>query len=271
MPSFRFYKMNPGGNTTVFILDPVAPSLRAPIARQLLQTSHLHAEQVGFLRLDTDPVRLDMMGGEFCGNACRAVGAVMVREKTGLERKNDMLCSRIAVSGVDELLNICVKQDTSFCRTQMPLLEAPDITRPAPGLSLVRLPGITHLCLDEKLYPFPKEYVQAVIDWRRQLRLNELAVGCIWYRSENLSIQPVVWVQETNSTCYESACGSGSLAVALTLTPEDKKKSDFQILQPSGARIGVELDTTARKAWIYGTVEYIAKGEVFVHLTPADD
>lgn len=266
MSGFHFYKMNPGGNTTLFILDPVSPALRAPIARQLLRADHLQAEQVGFLRLDTNPVHLDMMGGEFCGNACRAAVAVMAREGTGLQQEKNILRGQIAVSGVRGQLEVYMEKAGGVCWAQMPLSSGPNVSRPGPGLHLVRLPGITHLCLDEALHPFPDDYVQAALDWRRQLDLQDLAVGCIWYRFDKLSIKPVVWVQGTNSTYYESACGSGSLALALGTGCEN----GCLVLQPSGARIGVKLERATGKAWIYGQVAPIARGEVFVDLPRAD-
>jgi len=47
-----------------------------------MDTLHLGAEQVGFIiHLDLQP-RLEMMGGEFCGNASRALAVVLAYEKT---------------------------------------------------------------------------------------------------------------------------------------------------------------------------------------------
>ena len=86
MRRLRFYKISPGGNATILILDPVAPEDRAPLARLLLDTNHIHAEQVGYLNLEARPVRLDMMGGEFCGNACPSSRASGVRSRGAVSR-----------------------------------------------------------------------------------------------------------------------------------------------------------------------------------------
>ena len=56
---------DPSGNTTAFVLSPVDPARYGPVARAVMQA--LDAEQVAFVHHG----RMDMMGGEFCGNASR--------------------------------------------------------------------------------------------------------------------------------------------------------------------------------------------------------
>ena len=65
-------RADPAGNITLLVLTPVSPALRPAAARELLRRHG--AEQAGFLvppRLGGD-CRLEMMGGEFCGNAAMA-------------------------------------------------------------------------------------------------------------------------------------------------------------------------------------------------------
>ncbi len=267
MRRLRFYKISPGGNATILILDPVAPEDRAPLARLLLDTNHIHAEQVGYLNLEARPVRLDMMGGEFCGNACRAAAAVMHREGRGLIAEEGECRGLLSVSGVERPLAVRVLPGGSEldCRVEMPMPANDAVTGVAPGIGLVRLPGIAHLCLDEVAHPFPADHGLVAAELRRRFGLtNEEAVGCIWHREERggQAIRPVVWVRSTDSTCFETGCGSGSLALALWLGGRQNFPTVLRVLQPSGAEIGV-CWSPGEAAWIIGPVNVIARGETW--------
>jgi diaminopimelate epimerase len=113
----RFAKMNPTGNTTLFILDPVPVSEQAKVALALMDPSVLGGEQVGFVSLSTGggppgaglvpggpgpgvAALLRMMGGEFCGNAVRALGAYLAYKRSpGLSWAGDVARGLIQVSG----------------------------------------------------------------------------------------------------------------------------------------------------------------------------
>lgn len=265
MRTLRFYKAVPGGNPTILVLDPVEPRERAGLSGILMGAGHLQAEQVGFLDLAARPVRLDMMGGEFCGNACRAAAAVMAREGAGLAPSRGDLCGELSVSGAGRPVRLRVCGDSGDCWAEMPMPSAPGegVSEFGPGVGLVRLPGIAHLCLDEELHPFPGDFERAAADLRSRHGLDGEAVGCIWYRTcPSCAIKPVVWVRSTSSTFYETGCGSGSLAVALWLGRGQNFPTELQVLQPSGLPIGVSIE--AGSAWIHGPVSLVARGEAFV-------
>lgn len=272
MKTLRFYKVSPGGNSTILVLDPVPNADRGKVAQILMSTHHLQGEQVGFLDLEADPVRLDMMGGEFCGNACRASAAVMVQEKIGLREQEGLLQGKISVSGAQYPLHLKVDMIP-----KMPVywLEMPvqgqnlthGVRELEPGLGLVSLPGIDHFCLYEQIHPFPVNYIEQVQNLRQRYGLQGPAVGCIWYQTTPAyCIKPVVWVRETASTHFETGCGSGSLALALWLGYGQKFPLELEILQPSGSSISVLLSKqkATYNAWIYGPVSIIAKGEVYL-------
>lgn len=267
MRSLRFFKLSPGGNSTILILDPVPAEDRATMARKLMGIHHLQAEQVGYLNLDVRPVRLDMMGGEFCGNACRAAAAVMAHENVGLREEDGELRAEISVSGVDELLQVRVVPGPHGKEywSRMPLPRSSETAvEPAPGVGLVALPGIAHLCLDQTVHPFPADWSAGAARLRRKYGLDQEAVGCIWY--EGCAITPVVWVRSTDSTHLETGCGSGSLALALWLGKGKDLPLRLRVRQPSGEDIGVlvERHETGLAAWIHGPVTVVARGETYV-------
>jgi len=250
------------------------PSLeRAAVSRRLMDPEHLQAEQVGFLDLRAWPVRLDMMGGEFCGNACRAAAAVMAMEGIGLAGDGGVLAGELSVSGAVRAVRERAEPGTGVCWAEMPLPRSdhargvPAAHDCGPGLGKVRLPGITHLCVDESLHPFPADCADEAARLRQRFELDAEAVGCIWYRTHPIpAIRPVVWVRGTDTTHLETGCGSGSLALALWLGRGQNFPLVQDILQPSGVPIGVrvEVETAEITAWIHGPVSLVATGRVNV-------
>ena len=71
-----FQLADPAGNVTLLVTTPVPREDYATLAARLLSIPELHAEQVGFLAPPQGEgvIRLEMMGGEFCGNALRCAG-----------------------------------------------------------------------------------------------------------------------------------------------------------------------------------------------------
>ncbi len=70
----RMLRADPAGNLTGFVLSPVAGEGRAALAARLMARD-ASLEQVAFVdeaSLTGPLARMDMMGGEFCGNAARA-------------------------------------------------------------------------------------------------------------------------------------------------------------------------------------------------------
>ncbi|NLG78683.1 MAG: hypothetical protein GX492_02495 [Firmicutes bacterium] len=125
----RFVKMNPTGNTTIFVLDPVPVPEQARIALALMDPSVLGGEQVGFVSLSSEgeppragPARggpgpeiaasLRMMGGEFCGNAARSLGAYLAyKHHPGLSWEGDVARGFIRVSGARAPIELKARLD----------------------------------------------------------------------------------------------------------------------------------------------------------------
>ena len=136
-------RADPAGNITIFVLDPVAKEQRAEIANKLMAIKEFEAEQVGFLTEPVNPecsCRLEMMGGEFCGNASRALGLYLA-QKSGKSGK--ML---IEVSGSENAIEVTADIEKGEATAQMPL---PKKIEPFifSGIECTRvdLEGISHL------------------------------------------------------------------------------------------------------------------------------
>ena len=73
----RVLRADPAGNITLFVLSRVEKKDYATVAKRLMEHTELAVEQVGFIH----DGRMDMEAGEFCGNASRAYGMLVAREK----------------------------------------------------------------------------------------------------------------------------------------------------------------------------------------------
>lgn len=279
--ALRFHKFSPGGNTTILVTDPVPVQRRAAVAAELMGEHHVHAEQVGFASLAGTRPRIDMMGGEFCGNACRSLAALLALKRVLVAGPGGLMSGEIESSGVEGPLpvRVVLTAQGPDAAVRMPLppvagnasggknasagkgapdeMEAgagnappcpPDLSRAVThldeGMALVRLPGIVHLLLDAALHPFPEAWrdrARALIDLHGLS--DEPAAGCIWHHGPLAApgITPVVRVRDTDSIILESACGSGSLAYGLLRAASGDGETSLAVRQPSGAAIRVSV------------------------------
>lgn len=107
--------LNPGGNITALVEGiPDSRPLRKTINDEIMR-AFPKVEQVGFL--DRSIKRLEMAGGEFCGNATRCAAYLLLGGKPGRAELN--------VSGAgDKELRARIDSD-KLVWAQMPLLTAP--------------------------------------------------------------------------------------------------------------------------------------------------
>jgi hypothetical protein len=116
----------------------------------------------------------------------------------------------------------------------------------------------------------PEDWQKAARDLRARYGLNgEEAVGVVWHEPAKdgnaRRIHPAVWVRETDSLIMETACGSGSLALALLLRKRSGKNS-FTVRQSSGQNLEVRFE--ADLAWIDGPVLLTAEGSAYIDALP---
>lgn len=268
-----FYKLSPGGNTTILIPAGVVPvAKRAETARRLMNPLHLSAEQVGFIDLAGETPSLEMMGGELCGNACRSLAALRVMLAAD-EFTDWPVTGNLHSSGTDALVAWRVRPASGHeaaldAAVRIALADA-TVTELEPGVRRVDMPGIVHVLLDETMHPAPQDAAAEAIAWRQKLNLQDLpAVGCIRHAPLDAPTQyitPLVWVRDTDSSCPETACGSGTLALALALRLHNGQRH-ANIRQPSGAHIAVDLEQDSSgilHGWIGGPVRLIAQGKTY--------
>ncbi len=275
-----FYKVNPSGNMTVLLEGLHLPlAQKHVLASEAMAMHHLHAEQVGFI--DVSEGVLGMAGNEFCVNATRSLGLVMAL-KAGVTQTGSWQGS-VLCGGFAEPLTIKVHKDNPAHAGYEVVLRIPFESLPlmeelATGVVIVHMDGISHMLIDSTIYPFSVAHWQAeAAAMREKFALQSThALGCIWWNFTNkkascasvsrdytyLEAHPVVRIASPLSECYENACGSGTLALALWLYAHGGKKS-FWVEQPGGA-LNVRINDSQRLvADIGGLVHMVAEGRAF--------
>lgn len=222
-------RANPAGNITLFVRTPVDRAQYGAVGEKLLALPELKGEQVGFVCGE----RMEMAGGEFCGNATRAFGLLTARER-GLAGKQHLSFS---VSGCEKSVAVDVDTDAGTARAEMPLpLFARRETVGGVSGTLVHLGGIAHFVVDG-VAPSETFFAEAEPLF---LSLGALdAYGVIFLDGTNLT--PLVKVPAVNSLVWEGSCGSGSLAAAIAQSEGTDGVFERDYIQPAGTiRVTVE-------------------------------
>ena len=113
---------DPAGNITIFVTSPVERNLYAKVANELLAIKEFRGEQVGFIERHEDgSSHMEMMGGEFCGNATRSFGYLLGKEQESKDAYKKTVT--VDVSGSSEKLDVEVDYEAGTSKTMMPLPE----------------------------------------------------------------------------------------------------------------------------------------------------
>jgi len=224
--------MTAGGNAIGIVRFPDASrrSEYALIANYFMPKNPL-LQQFGFLEGSKS---FYMSGEEFSANGVRAA-AWLLYQLTGKSQ------GTFTASGLSNpvkyfaLSSGCVQCDfegLALVTKRFKLSEGVEGT-------LVDFGGICHFVLDKKFkfYDEPNYYRALHEEVMGELNLgHKPAFGVIWQRqlSKGIGIDPVVRVSKTNSCCYETACGSGTLAIL-----EASGLMKLLVSQPSGKFISV--------------------------------
>ena len=232
----RYTVLDPSGNVTILVTDPVAPADRPALAAALLARES-RAEQLGFLETPGPncQVRVCMAGGEFCGNAALCA-AVLYGAQQG---ERSVL---VGMSGAETPLRVSLQeQDGGWLgRVEMPLPHEIYTRRfsldgESFSLPVVKLPGITHLILRQAMAPAAAE--RAVKLWCREL--GAAALGLMMLDEAQMRLRPLVYVPGADTLYWERSCASGTAAVGAALALLQGKSLQLKLEEPGGW-LGVE-------------------------------
>lgn len=239
---------DPAGNRTAFVEGTVPREQFAAIGAILLKDPELRAEQVGFA-CPSEPGaagRLEMMGGEFCGNAARSFG-MWLGLKNGKTTGDTV---SIEISGSHAILDVQIGENGASVSMPLPLemieISVPEIPGQGnPSLAhngFVHYPavvfeGITHVILE---HVEPTEAIAHSVIQEAARKTDAEAAGAIFIRRDHMT--PAVWVRATDSFIWESSCGSGTLAAAVWLGRSMKAGTYSCTLTQPGGVLEAEVD-----------------------------
>lgn len=234
--NISYTKIDPSGNITL-IVDSFVPREEQSRIAALLMVRDSEAEQVGFLEAPEDPccaVRLQMMGGEFCGNATLSAAAVVMRQ-LGLDA-GDMLIEVSGSPGPVKVTGVMSAPGRFDGEVDMPLPESIYECSFLDGfdchtLPLVRFPGICHAIISAGT--LTREKAEAVIGpWCRQI--GSEALGLMFFDKDKNTLTPLVYVESTGTAVWEGSCASGTAAVASYLAELDGEHASVCLFEPRG-------------------------------------
>ena len=255
----QYTVFDPTGNITLLVTSAVVRSLHAQVAARLLEEEP-DAEQVGFLEYTgQEQPRLQMMGGEFCGNASMSFGAWLCSKENiplGMTRN-----FQLEVSGADTPVPCAVTPlpDCMLGTVTMPLAEKIELrTFPlAEGeitLPVVFFPGICHMIATNGTLQ-RHQAQEALRRWAAALPCQ--AAGLLLFDDERMHFDPLVYVKDTDTFVWERGCGSGTAAIACYLTAQRQASQCLSLKQPGGTIAAVTTweDGEVKTLTISGTVK----------------
>ena len=231
---FNIY--NPGGNITALVKNKDYDYDFIKKINDYILDKYKDVEQVGFIK-DNE---LRMAGGEFCINASRCaiyylnkfnINELKILDKTitGEVNKNVVTIKYSIDKDINSLINN----------------------------NIVDLGGITLVFLDKEtndklVKNKDKEYIEKKI---KNIKSDSKAIGIVLTNKNE--IYPFIWVKDINTLYFETACGSASIAYALT-NYLNTNEIDISVKQPSGYNIDIKLNikkNTLKEIEIKGIVK----------------
>lgn len=254
------------------------------------RSAAMYLARNGLLQRMDEPGVGALLAGAICVSGVDEPVAVLVStdEDTLLQslRQRSQQEVPAAAPCTADALPLCeaLPQTRLFCAARMDCRPPGTLCAPllSEGLSLVTMPGMSHLLVNTARHPLPDfsggGWQQASAAWRKECGLEGLpASGVVWYEETDTGcrIWPAVAVKATQSEHMESACGSASLALAISMRQAGKLPDDvLRVTQPSGYDMLVIMCPLPRMlqsspfavshAWVAGPVVLAAEGTAYI-------
>lgn len=223
--TFNYFRANPCGNITGFVVAPVYPGYRKAYTDCIIEQIDNDVEQVGFISpaYEGAPLRMDMMGGEFCANATRAYGLY----SAGFYDTDGLVDIEVYVSGHQGTTDVIadVKNQKAYVALDAPIGRE-NLTIDGKDCTLIKLHGISHLVVEGEE---DRDFVDKALEVLKKDYKDE-AYGVLFFNKEKLEMIPYVYVEGSETLFREGSCGSGTVAVVNYLESDiDKLDEDYKI------------------------------------------
>lgn len=223
--TFNYFRANPCGNITGFVVAPVYPGYRKAYTDCIIEQIDKDVEQVGFISpaYEGAPLRMDMMGGEFCANATRAYGLY----SAGFYDTDGLVDIEVYVSGHQGTTDVIadVKNQKAYVALDAPIGRE-NLTIDGKDCTLIKLHGISHLVVEVEE---DRDFVDKALEVLKKDHKDE-AYGVLFFNKDKLEMIPYVYVEGSETLFREGSCGSGTVAVVNYLESDiDKLDEDYKI------------------------------------------
>ena len=215
MSSYRYVRLDPTGNLTCLVLDPVPPEEEAAVTARLME----ECEQVAYLEAPSKEgarARIRLMGGEFCGNAAMAAACYLESLEKNAPEENELRSVPLQVSGTDGVIDAQVKRIGANWQGTVempPVTEIFSLTAEGRALTAVRMDGIVHLIMEGKT-GMTDAGAEALLK-KTAGELPDSAAGLLQWNAEDGHMRPLVFVKNSQTLVWETGCGSGSCAIGV--------------------------------------------------------
>ena len=269
----RFIKTNPTENMTLLLQSAIPREKQAEVAKKLIAYNSVYAEQAGFVEEPANPAaaaRLQMMAGEFCGNATLSLAAYLFAKEQPVDGEKKII--PLEVSGAEEIL-VCEMQKipTGFQgEISMPLplsygFRTYSLEGETYALFTVDFLGICHIIVPKSLWgeDAKEKAEQAAEAWENEISVD--ALGILLLEESRMELVPLVSVRGAGRV-WERGCGSGTTAVGVYLAWQ-KKESVSAVLYQPGGEMGISVIYTEKgitKLMLTGKVSIVAEGVAYV-------
>lgn len=251
--SSRFYYeiLRPGGNDTAVVFVSSLQEIQKRETRKkidaAIKKANPNVEQVGFLDF-SDPLcpQAMMTGEESCGNFLRCCGYLLYLKSN---RAQASFSLKFWVEGKPVIVDVGVN-GWKKAWAQIPIVERQLEKIPYQKYQIIELPGITHVVVPLPTNMYPTEAVAKQLAYSfltsnglKNLIQERSALGVMFFATEDNAYRlfPIVWVSEISSQkedCYyETACATGTAALAIAASQISGQSETLQVLQPSGSKI----------------------------------
>ena len=258
-----FVKLSPTRNITILVADPLPRELHAAIAERLMDSECVGGEQVGFIEaaeMSGARARLQMMGGEFCGNASMSLAAWLAY-RDGLADGASVEIP-LEVSGAEGLVVCRIEREgKSYSGTvamPAPLAICEEEFGEGQRFPVVHFPGISHAIVPENVLT-PGQAKACIAAWCE--KLDAEAMGILLFNEALSEFIPLVYVRSTGSAVWEHGCGSGTAAIGAYLAAKNGGSACCSLKQPGGS---IYVQAADGKISITGTVKIISAGHVWL-------
>lgn len=252
----------PSGNTTAIVFDEMGGRDLKYLNQQIMQTwknlqpDQPEIEQCCAITKPQSPeaiARVEMFGGEFCGNATRSTLWLLAgsKRRTGL----------VEVSGVGRPLIFSVRDKEVML--EMPLPQDSEVVRRVQEGLLVQLDGIAQLVVAAPQTQTPRQLLASLLEQNKYRLTTQPCVGVCLYDQTSRKAQFCVWIREVDTVFDETACGSGTCAIGVARAWETGQSAKLSVIQPSGEVIQTEATYGSGKitaSFITGAITVLYDG-----------